>query len=343
MTGKNNSSKRCDVQVLINDCPVDFELQQDKKISDVINSISEWTRDRDLVFSELYIDDDYYPIDGAPDASLAGVKVINCIVQSKADIVFSSVDEATRYCDRVNSFMERVAETGEWGRGEIDDLMTGISWLMEVLARVTGLLGITYGRLKFRDSDLDHYVHVIEGFRDSLVAEGADVKGVVNANRGIFGDIRHIFRMILLGDEMRSLIVQSIDSPDVLISSIRQTREELPQQLASVQAAAVAYQMGKDAEGSERLKAFVDFVYRYTRTCYQLVPMFRIDLGEIAVGGVSLEQKNRDVRNLLHEIISVMENNDIISLSDILEYEIRPALEDLGSYMDQLLEKIGGK
>ena len=59
------------MQVLINDCPVDFELQQDKKISDVIISISEWTRDRDLVFYELYIDNDYYPVDSAPDASLA--------------------------------------------------------------------------------------------------------------------------------------------------------------------------------------------------------------------------------------------------------------------------------
>lgn len=331
------------MQVLINDCPVEFELQQDKRISDVINSVSEWTRDRDLVFYELYIDDDYYPVDGAPDASLADIKVINCIVQSKADIVFSSVDEATRYCDRVTSFLERAAETGETGRGEIDDLRAGISWLMEVLARVTGLLGIAYNRLKLRDSDLAHYVSVIEKFRDGLAEEGADVKGVIGANRGIFTDIRHIFRMLLLSDEMRSLIVQSIDSPDVLIASVRQTREELPRQLASVQAAAVAYQMGKDAEGSERLKAFVDFVYRYTRTCYQLVPMFRIDLAEIAVGGVSLEQKNRDVRGLLHEIISVMENNDIISLSDILEYEIRPALEDLGAYMDLLLEKITGK
>ena len=58
------------MQVLINDCPVDFELEQDRKVSDVINSISEWTRERDLVFYEMYIDDDCYPVDAAPDISL---------------------------------------------------------------------------------------------------------------------------------------------------------------------------------------------------------------------------------------------------------------------------------
>ncbi len=331
------------MQVLINDCPVDFELQQDNKISDVINSISEWTRDRDLVFYELYIDDHSYPIDGAPEASLNDIKVINCIVQSKADIVFSSVDEATRYCDRLTAFMERVAETGQCGRNDVDDMLSGISWLLEVLSKVTGLLGISYNRLKYKDGELAHHVRVIEAFRDSLAVAGNDAKDVMALHRDIFADIKHIFRMLLLSDEMRSLIVQSIDSPDVLISSIAQARDELAVQLAGVQAAAVAYQMGKDMEGSERLKSFVDFIYRYTRTCYQLVPMFHVDLSEISVEGVSLEEKNRTLRGLLHEIITVMENNDIISLSDILEYEIRPALENLGAYLDQLVGKITGK
>jgi hypothetical protein len=253
------------------------------------------------------------------------------------------VDEATRYCDRVAAFLQHVAETGECDDKEIDDLATGISWLLDVLASVTGLLGIRYDRLKYRDSDLAHYARTIETFRDGLAAPGSDARAVIEANRDVFTDIRNIFRMMLLGDEMRSLIVQSVDSPDVLISSIKQTRDELNGQLIGVQSAAVAYQMGKDAEGAERLRAFVDFIFRYTRTCYQLVPVFRVDLAAIQVDGVGLEQKNRDLRSLLHEVIGVMENNDIISLSDILEYEIGPALQNLGTYMDLLLAEIGGK
>jgi hypothetical protein len=71
--------------------------------------------------------------------------------------------------------------------------------------------------------------------------------------------------------------------------------------------------------------------------------MFRVDLAEIDVEGVSLEQKNRELRNLLHEVTMIMENNDIISLSDVLEYEIRPNLENLDRYIDVLLDKISGK
>ena len=160
---------------------------------------------------------------------------------------------------------------------------------------------------------------------------------ILRENREIFADIRQVFRMFLLSDEMRSLIVKSIDSPDVLITSMSQIGEELGEQLAGIQAAAVAFQTGKDADGSERLKNFVDFIYRYTRTCYQIVPVFGIDLAEIEVDGVSLEQKNSLLRDLLHEVTTIMENNDIISLSDILEYEIKPAMENLGEYIGLLL------
>jgi hypothetical protein len=330
------------VQVLINDCPVDFKLDGGQKLSDVIDSVSAWTRERNLIFYELYIDDDRYAIDTAPDIGLSGVKVINCIVQSRADIVFSSVDEAARYCDRASAFIGHVMESGELKREDAENMATGLSWLLEVLARVMNLLGLGGGDLKYKDSELAHHVAAIEGSRDSLASAGdaGRAREIIRSQGDIFPDIKQIFRLLLLSDAMRSLIVQSIDSPDVLITSIRETKDGLGEQLANIQAAAVAFQTGKDREGSERLRGFVDFIYRYTRTCYQIVPMFRQDLSEIEVDGVSLEKKNRELRNLLHEVSSIMENNDIISLSDALEYEIMPAIKDLGKYIDLLLEKI---
>lgn len=330
--------KRCAVEVLINDCPVDFELEREGKVSDIVESVGEWTRERDLILFEIYVDDERFPVDAAPDISLSGVKTINCIVHSRADIVFSSVEEAARYCERAASYCNGILEAGSCDRGDIDDLVAGISWLLEVLDRVCTLLGLDYKGLKYGDRDLSRHLRAVESFRDGLVRTGGNgAMDILRENREIFADIRQVFRMFILSDEMRSLIVKSIDSPDVLITSMRQVGEELGEQLAGIQAAAVAFQTGKDADGSERLKNFVDFIYRYTRTCYQIAPVFGIDLAGIEVGGVSLEQKNSLLRDLLHEVTTIMENGDIISLSDILEYEIKPAMENLGEYIGLLL------
>ena len=333
------------MQVMINDCPVDFELGGGGNISDIVDSISDWSRERDLIFYELYIDEDRYAIDKLPDVTLDEIEIVNCIVQSKADIVFSSIDEASRYCDRVIAFIKQVADSGECSGNDAANMLSGVTWLLEVLSKTIGLLGLDNGSVKHKDHDVSYYMHAAGKFRDSLREFEGDAvpPEFLAAHREIFSDIKYIFKIFLLSDAMRSLIIQSIDSPDVLVASLAKTGDELPDQLENIRSAAIAYQTGKDAEGSERLKNFVDFIYLYTRTCYQIVPMFRIELSEVEVDGVTLEKKNREMRDLLHEVITVMENNDIISLSDTLEYEILPTLESLDKYIALLLSKISNR
>ena len=223
-----------------------------------------------------------------------------------------------------------------------ESLANGISWLMEVLFKVMGLLGVDRAGVKFRDREVSYYIRTLEGLLETLAPAGgaSGLNLSAGPHAGIFSDLKGVFRMLLLSDAMRSLIVQSIDSPDVLLSSLRQTESDLDDQLKNVEAAAVAYQTGKDVDAVGRLKGFIDFIYRYTRTCSQIMPVFRVDLAEVEVEGVSMEKKNRDLRNMLHEVIEVMENNDIISLSDILEYEIKPALECLRPYVELLMGRI---
>ena len=330
------------MQVLINDCPVSFELGQEQHVSDIVNSVSEWSRERDLIFYELYIDQDRYAIDRVPDANLSGIKVINCIVQSKSDLVISSIDEAARYCDKASTFIKTVLDSGECTARDIADLMSGTTWLLEVLLKTMNLLGHGKDSFRYKDEDISHHIGIAEEFRDSLHTydDSGRMMDYLAAHKDLFLDFKQIFKMLLLSEAMKSLVIQSVDSPDVLIASLVKLKDDFSPQLSNIRAAAIAYQTGRDHEGSERLKDFVDFIYRFTRTCYQIVPLFRIELSDVEVGGATLENKNSELRYLLHEVIAVMENNDIISLSDILEYEITPALKNLDKYIDLLLDKI---
>ena len=61
---------------------------------------------------------------------------------------------------------------------------------------------------------------------------------------------------------------------------------------------------------------------------------------EIMIDNVSLEEKNSIINDMINEIVNVMENNDIISLTDILEYEIKPVFENMELYIDKILDTI---
>ncbi|MCU0821017.1 MAG: hypothetical protein MUC95_00900 [Spirochaetes bacterium] len=333
------------MELQINSYPVDVDFQGESTVVDIVNSIMGWARERDLIFTEAYINDTYYPMDRIPQMRLDDVNVINFIVQSRADVFISSLNEGIIYCNKVISF---IGHSLDDNRAEItvnESLQDGIDWLIEITHKLLQLLSLDEDAVKYRDKNIHHHLDIMRAYREKVrnCDDGRALLNLLEEGREIFATHIDIFKILLLSDNMRQLVMQSIDSPDVLISSIVKIRDGLPGQMQNLEEAAIAFQSGRDGEGSSKLQSFIEFVYNYSRTCFQIAPVFGVDLSRIIVDGVSLEEKNKVIHDMLNQIVEVMENNDIISLSDILEYEIRSAMEKLVAYIDLIIDNIKSK
>ncbi|MCL2155153.1 MAG: hypothetical protein FWH53_05765 [Leptospirales bacterium] len=329
------------MEIMINNYPVDIVLEKEKTVDDVVVSISEWIKQKNLILSGILIDGEEYLINAIPDLLIENINIINCLVQSKSDIVYETVNEAILYCDRVIDVLQDI-EDEPMNTDELDDLVSGIEWLQELFSTVSNLLGINLDDVKYRDSSVSDYVKSLDELRQRIakfLSEMGD-NGEINIDDSIFMNIREIFNIFLVSDEMKRLIIDSIDSPDVLINSLKDIKEHLPEQKTILESAAISYQSGNDKQGMEQLLSFINFMFHYTRTCYQISPVFDISLKDIIIDEESLEEKNRELQILLNETFEIMENNDMISLADILEYEIAESMENLEQYIELLLEKI---
>ncbi len=330
------------MDIRINSCPINFQLENEREVGDVIGSISQWARERDLIFVEAHIDDMSYALDTIPTMPLDGVKSINCIVQSKADAVISSLREGMAYCTRIIKFIDAAVKGGSFDVAQIELLAGGIDWLNEIIITSSNLMGVSPEEIRYRDVSVSVYTVLLNEMRLALDErpEGKAAIALLDEKKTLFESMRDIFRLLLGGDHLKRLIIQSIDSPDVLIKSMREIRDSLDEQMKNISGTVMAYQTGRDSEGAERLQVFVDFIYLYLRTCFQAAPVFQLDFSRIESGGITVEEKNARLNDLLNEMLAALENNDIISLSDILEYEIRPELENLGAFLESLLGAI---
>jgi hypothetical protein len=329
------------VEIKINNYPIEIVLENEKTVKDVIVSITGWINQKNLIFAGIDIDGQEYHIDDAPDLLIENVSSINCIVQSRADIVYETVNEGIFYCDRVIDFLQHLEEE-PMDTDELDDLVSGVEWLQEVFPTISNMLGMDLDEIKYRDETVGHYVKQLDELRHRVVKFIAGMKdnGEIDIEDSLFINLKEIFHIFLVSEEMKRLIIESIDSPDVLINSLKEIKGHLPEQKTILEKAAVSYQTGNDNKGMEQLFSFIDFMFNYTRTCYQISPVFDIALKDIVIGDESLEEKNRELQILLNETVDIMENNDMISLADILEYEIAESMENLEQYIDLLLEKI---
>ena len=123
------------MEIQINHYPVDFKLEGEKTITDVINSISEWTQQRDLVFTEAVINKENYSIDNLPDIPLDDIRILNCFVQSKAEIIITSLNAGADYCSKIQKFIDKALSQDNIDNSEISNIISGIDWLTEVLNR----------------------------------------------------------------------------------------------------------------------------------------------------------------------------------------------------------------
>lgn len=334
------------MRILMNHQEIDFSLENEKKAGDVIESLKKWSSERGLVFIHAIIDDQPCNLDAIPDVTIEEVSTINCIIQSKSDIVFSSADEAMDYCDRIVDFIADALQDGveEIDKDNLENLISGTEWLTDVMTYIVHLLGIDPKTWKFRDMTLEHFLAELKVAVKELSAkpEWERAKPVLRDKGYLFSWAKSILKMFIGSDEMKKLVVESIDSPDILVESLDKITAELPLQLENLEGIAVSFQEGKDSVASENLGRFIDFLYRYTRICYQVVPVFGIDPSTIVIDEFSLEEKNRELQEELEEILEIMENDDIVSLTDLLEYEMKESLQEIEGYLKALRAAIIG-
>ena len=138
------------MEVQINNYPIDFSLENENTVMDVVNSLSEWVRERNLIFTEVYIDGERHLLEDVPDMGIDKVSQINSVVISKSDVVISSVDEGARYCDRVIEFIDLAVESESIDIKQMKNLSLGIEWLSEVINKVLSLLGLDIDDTRYK-------------------------------------------------------------------------------------------------------------------------------------------------------------------------------------------------
>ncbi len=329
------------MEILLNGQHISFELKDEKDLKSLIDSILMWSKERDLIFTDFIVDDIYCTIDGYENIPLDGISIIDCNIQSISDVIFSSLSEAILYCDRILLYINDSITRKHFDVGEITPFYEGIQWLKEITIKVFSLLELNPNDIKHMDKAVSDYLEDISRLAEELKGKTseAEIINFLNEQKNLFELYKGIYKMVMLSDNLRKIIIRSVDSPAHIINSLKTIKSDIELHKKNLEDAAQDYQTGKDAEGSEKLHKFIDFIYLYIRTTYQASPVFLIDPETVAVDDISLTDKNNDITNMLSQIIEVMENSDIVGLSDILEYEIKPALDNMPAYIDIILSK----
>ena len=89
------------MEIIINGNSVDFKLDNEKKFSELCDSIEKWASSRGLIMCSASADGK--PYDADSDLNLDSINKADFTIQSKSDLIVDTLNEASFYCDKILS------------------------------------------------------------------------------------------------------------------------------------------------------------------------------------------------------------------------------------------------
>ncbi len=302
------------MDIYINNEKLDFQLENEKQLSQVINSVADWIMQGNHFLDYILIDDQKISLKDAQETNkdVDDVKEVKFFIKGHLDQIEEIVPVLNQYIHR---FSEEIKKGQEVFCINKKEKLEGIIWIADSLSLITQNLGISPRYIFFEGRNLDEvlnffhisiqtlndYIHD-SGFFYNYFSEGVQDKFPIIES--MVKRLVQLYNFMLGGEE--DLFVENLLFEAVFIKNIMNEVSGLLQD-------------GRDQDALsmiQKLMAFFEFL------SIAISKMKLSDAEKTEVEGYQSE-----IIELLNETYEGFKTGDIISVSDIVEYELSEKLD----------------
>ncbi len=302
------------MEIKIDDTSIEFTLEQENTVGDVIAELKPFVESHARVISALSVDD-----------------------------VPFSIDEPAAWKDRTLTPIRRISvETTGPFEGRIADLETLIEYftvfrtalqsreqarIEEVLRELSHVRAAVDPVLRFDGSGnhggaLTELEQALSGLTDPSAPSADDLAAA--PERQIEPLNAAINRLLLLIDTRH----RELSAP---VAELERTARALSGYTESMSEVPVLLQTGKEREAMERIAGFSELMSRLLRLC-SLAMIYRSCL-PVDWNPQTLEDEVVQLNSVLQELVEAFDAGDSVLIGDLVEYEVVPGLQNLLRYV----------
>ncbi|MGL1894088.1 MAG: hypothetical protein OCD02_20825 [Spirochaetaceae bacterium] len=274
---------------------IDFSLDNEKKLNEVIESLNTWLSESQLIIEKLYINNEDYSLKDL-EISLDDINVIDIETLSFKDLNIHNISW-------VKYFFERLIKAiTTWDSVILKQVKTEIPFM---ITHIPTLLSLD--NIKPENIHSKNITEILEKYNYfNCKEEIVDKEYVIQYFKNI---------IVLLNErlnEYNNAKEELITSIDVLVSF----KEEL-------ESVATYLQSGKEDKAAIIMTKFTNIFHKILRLLN-----FNLKNNEI-VNDNNLNEFTEGLDEILIELLEGYESQDIVLIGDILEYELSPRIETL--------------
>lgn len=296
------------MEIYINDEKIDFTLESEKNLGQIVESIESWLDDSQLLITSVRHDGNELAFENREQWAATPVQSISKLqfaVRTPSDLHISTCENILTFFTLLNRAIDN--RNDELAR----ELSAGFPFVIESLRLV-----FNYHSVYPAGSD------IIEVERIGRIIAQNGIASVADA-----GFASTIERLI----EKTTSLLDELRYP---LESLRTIMKQLESSIAEISEVSILLQTGKDKKAFDTIVRFSESFQSLLRIFTHIKTTKKLKLSEYRIGESNLEEYYNNLNRILKELHDAFTINDFVLIGDILEYEIAPKITDLIRFME---------
>lgn len=296
------------MDIRINDQNLDFTIENNETLGDVVKDIEAWLDGSDLVlYSVKHQDQDLLsqPYEEWAKTPHSEVGTLNVMVKHTRELTVLNLQTILEYLDLLKQ-----ATTSEIGK-LLGELLSGFPALVESV------------RKHFPDPDAT-LQSLIALF---LHAEAEEVPGWPEEK------MQQAVKLIDLVSGNVSFRLQELQDPRAALETLSGALKICIEEISEI---SILLQTGKDRQAMDTMVRFSELSQSLVRLVASVLPDSADPGKQLTVGGMSLQDFYQELNGILDELLEAFDANDSVLIGDLMEYEVAPRLEQLRTFLQEV-------
>lgn len=283
----------------IDKTPIDFTLENEKSLKEVVENINSWLSKSQLIIEKIFINNSDYSLKDF-DQKLEDVNQIDIETLSFRDLNIHNISWIIYFFERLTSAIS------DWDEALLKQVKNEIPFVLEHLPTLLSSDNFT------KEEIYSKQIEVVLTKYNFFQCKETDIdKPAVESS---FSNI------ILLLNERLNEFSQPKDELKASVSILNSLRED-------IESVSMFLQSGQEQQAAAVMGKFTNIFQKIIR-----IMNFNINNSEV-IGTINVVDFTSELNDILNELLQGYESQDIVLIGDILEYELSPRVEELNEIL----------
>ncbi len=323
------------MQIYVNEQELDAELTGEQNLEQIYSAVSEWIANNNRYILSMRVNSEDVALSALEEIGMDGVDRVDFYVGDELDMVLTTLHELDRYVDQIGTTLYELETVSE---ADAMNLREGMQWIRQILTSFSSILNLDLSSMSVLvpgsqgSEAIDRILERLEKRVEQFFEHNQR-----DAIEDFLEDLRSFkFFVMKLGLQLRTMNART----EELTEMVERFEKEIPQLIEGVVSINEGFNAGKDFTALETLDRITERLNEYVSALfaldYQLRRAGKRTLNDLEVGDTTFQAVATDLTNLLKDLSSALEENDIVATGDILEYELTEKLEMLRPYLTEI-------